>query len=145
MYNSALSQSLRRITALVLLLSALLSQDVAATRRVIESTSLNTCMSNSQFSATLFNVTFTPDNGALIIKINGYSSISGNVTALLKVIAYGYTAMEKALDPCTMKGFEGMCPMSTGQITLNSQIDVDGGVASQIPGKCLSETPRDGD
>ena len=93
-------------------------------------------MEDSLFSATLFNVTFTPDDGLLRIRVNGISSLSGNVTAKLAIVAYGYTAMEKVLDPCKMEGFEGMCPMSTGQITLNSQIDVGSGVANTVPGTC---------
>lgn len=91
-------------------------------------------MKNSLFSATLFNITFTPDDGLLDIKVNGVSSLSGNVTAKLFVIAYGYSAMEKDLDPCGMEGFEGMCPMTQGAITLNSHIRVDSGVADQVPG-----------
>jgi predicted HicB family RNase H-like nuclease len=91
-------------------------------------------MQNSLFAATLFNITFTPDDGLLRIKVNGISSLSGNVTAKLQIIAYGYTAMERNLNPCAMQGFEGMCPMSTGQITLNSNVAVGQGVANSVPG-----------
>jgi hypothetical protein len=91
-------------------------------------------MEDSLFSATLFNITFTPDDGLLRIKVNGISSLSGKVTAKLSLVAYGYKAMMKELNPCEMEGFEGMCPMSTGVITLNSHIEVGDSVANAIPG-----------
>ena len=91
-------------------------------------------MEDSHFSATLFNITYTPDDGQLRVRVNGISSISGKVTAKLSIVAYGYTAITKELNPCEMAGFEGMCPMSTGQITLNSNIPVGNGIADAIPG-----------
>lgn len=134
---------LGRLLPFLLVLSVWLSlSPAAAATRIIQSTSLNPCMKDSLFSATLFNITFTPDDGLLRIRVNGISSLSGKVTAKLAIIAYGYTAMEKDLDPCTMAGFEGMCPMSTGQITLNSQIDVGSGVANTVPGTCAIHSRR---
>lgn len=88
----------------------------------------------SGFSATLFNITFTPDDGLLRIKVNGVSSLSGNVTAKLSIIAYGYNVLSKDLNPCSTPGLEGMCPMSTGQIVLNSNVVVGADVAKAIPG-----------
>lgn len=44
--------------------------------RRIESKSLNPCMSNSSFSATLFNVVFTPNNRSLAFNIEGISRAS---------------------------------------------------------------------
>jgi predicted HicB family RNase H-like nuclease len=90
-------------------------------------------MDDSLFSATLFNITYTPDDNTLRIKINGISSLSGNVTAKISLIAYGYEALAKDLNPCEMTGFEGMCPMSSGLITLNSHIEVGSSVANAIP------------
>jgi hypothetical protein len=92
-------------------------------------------MDNSLFSATLFNIVFTPDNGKLSININGVSEISGNVTASIAISAYGYSIFTKDLNPCEMSGFQGMCPMSQGQINLNSTIPVDSNLVSQIPGE----------
>lgn len=92
-------------------------------------------MENSKFSASLFNVTFSPDDYILNININGVSSINGNVTATLLVIAYGYTALSREMDPCTMgEGFSGMCPMTQGLINLESHTTIEAAVANQIPG-----------
>lgn len=102
---------------------------------MIESTSLIPCMANSRFSATLFNITFSPDDATLSIRVNGIASMTGKVTAKLTVIAYGFSAMEKTLDPCdpNLEGFQGMCPMTPGQLTLMSTIPVDANVANKIP------------
>lgn len=104
--------------------------------RIIESKSLNPCQANSQFTASLFNVAFTPDNNTLSFDVVGVSSIDGNVTAELEVIAYGFTALRQKLDPCAMN-LQGMCPMNTGQIDIQSNINVSDEVIKQIPGMSL--------
>lgn len=126
--------SLSRLSgSLLLALSPFAIHNVAA-ERIIQSTSLNPCMDNSSFSASLFNVSFSPDTNILNININGVSSINGNVTATLLVIAYGYTALSRELDPCTMgEGFGGMCPMTQGLINLESHTTIDPSVSQQIP------------
>ncbi len=101
--------------------------------RLIESRSLNPCQENSNFTATLFNVVFTPDNRTLTFDVVGVSSIQGNVTAELQVIAYGFTALTQKLDPCTMD-LGGLCPMSTGQIKIQSNIHISQDVINKIPG-----------
>jgi hypothetical protein len=106
---------------------------LASAIRLIESNSLNPCMDNSNFTASLFNVVFTPDNNSLAIDINGVSSISGNVTIQVEVIAYGYTVTRQSINPCD-KGLQGLCPMNTGQIPLHSTMTVPADVIGQIPG-----------
>ena len=105
---------------------------VASPMRLIESESLNPCQANSSFTATLFNVIFTPDNNSLAFTILGVSSISGYVTAEIDVIAYGYTAVKQTLDPCSSH-LEGLCPMNTGQINIQSNIDIPSSVEKDIP------------
>ena len=90
-------------------------------------------MDGSNFTATLFNVAFTPKNKTLAININGVSSISGNVSAQLEAIVYGFTILNETLDPCEL-GLHGMCPMSTGQITLDAVITVGQDVVDRVPG-----------
>lgn len=121
--------------ALTLLLPAFFSIiPTISALRLIESKSLNPCQDNSSFTATLFNVVFTPDNNTLAFDVVGVSSIQGNVTAELEVIAYGFTAMKQRLDPCTMN-LRGLCPMNTGQINIQSNIDIPNDVIAKIPGK----------
>jgi Transient receptor potential (TRP) ion channel/ML-like domain len=111
--------------------------------RLIESKSLNPCQSNSNFTATLFNVVFTPDNRTLAFDVVGVSSIQGNVTAELEVIAYGFTAVKQTLDPCTMD-LGGLCPMSTGQINIQSNIAIGKDVINKIPGIAYGIPDLDG-
>ena len=111
--------------------------------RLIESKSLNPCQDNSSFTATLFNVIFTPDNGSLAFDIVGVSSINGLVTAEIDATAYGYSALKKSIDPCK-ENLEGMCPMRPGQINIKSNIDVSMDNVRQIPGIAYTIPDLDG-
>ncbi|KAL8936172.1 MAG: hypothetical protein Q9216_005072 [Gyalolechia sp. 2 TL-2023] len=106
---------------------------VSSAIRKIESKSLNPCQANSSFTATLFNVVFTPDNGSLAFEVNGISSISGYVNAEIDVLAYGYNALQKSFNPCD-EGLQGMCPMNTGPINDEFNIEVSQDVVNQVPG-----------
>lgn len=115
----------------------------ASPMRLIESQSLNPCQANSSFTATLFNVIFTPDNNSLAFDILGVSSISGYVTAEIDVIAYGYSAVKQTLNPCT-SNLEGLCPMNTGQINIQSNIDIPSSVQKDIPSIAYGVPDLDG-
>jgi hypothetical protein len=128
-------------TPLSLLLSTLSILPSSSAIQLIESKSLNPCQDNSNFTASLFNVIFTPGNKTLGFDVVGVSSISGNVTAEIRVLAYGYTAVKQVLDPCKMVDLKGLCPMNTGQIDLNSNIQVSDDVIKTIPSKLDSPTP----
>ncbi|KAH7399943.1 hypothetical protein BKA64DRAFT_469864 [Cadophora sp. MPI-SDFR-AT-0126] len=101
--------------------------------RLIESKSLNTCQDNSSFTASLFNVVFTPNNRTLTFDVVGVSSIQGNVSFGIEVFAYGYRFLKQTLDPCNMD-LAGMCPMSTGQIDIQSNLVLEEDAVSKIPG-----------
>ena len=116
---------------------------VASAEKIIESKSLNPCQSNSSFTATLFNVAFTPANNSLAFDIVGVSSISGYVTAEIDVIAYGYQALNQTFDPCT-QNLEGMCPMNTGQINIQSNINIPNSVIDRIPSIAYGVPDLDG-
>ena len=122
--------------------TTLLSSGTSA-ERIIESKSLNPCQENSSFTATLFNVVFTPDNYSLAFDIVGVSSISGHVMAELEVIAYGFTALKKTLDPCT-NNLQGMCPMNTGPIDIKSNVDIPKATVAGIPGIAYGVPDLDG-
>ncbi len=121
-----------RISHLVTALAAL--TPLTGAEKLLESTSLNPCMVNSKFSATLFNVAFRPDKQTLSFNINGVSAISGHVTAELNIIAYGLNIYKKVINPCDEKDFDGLCPMNTGDIKLNSSTTLPASTVKQIPG-----------
>ena len=122
-----------QLSSLVGVLSTLAFTTCSSATRIVESKSLNSCQDGSNFTATLFNVAFTPDNNTLALDLIGVSSITGNITALLQVIAYGFNVVNDTIDPCT-ENLPGLCPMSAGQISLPANIDVPASVQRQIPG-----------
>ncbi|OAP65525.1 hypothetical protein AYL99_01497 [Fonsecaea erecta] len=131
------------LSYLLSLLTAISLSPLALAENIIESNSLNSCKSGSNFTATLFNVAYTPGNSSIGININGVSSIVGNVSAQLEVIAYGFTILNETLDPCSM-GLAGFCPMQTGQLDIQTNIDVPKDVAKQVPGIAYSVPDLDG-
>ena len=106
---------------------------LVSARNILRSTSLATCMKNSGFSANLFNVSFTPDDGQLRIRIVGESRMAGNVRAKVTVLAYGFKVLSQELDPCTTDGLQTMCPMTLQELDLDFQQTVDARTVAQIP------------
>lgn len=128
---------------LLSLFAAISLSPLALAENIIESNSLNSCKSGSNFTATLFNVAYTPGNHSIGVNINGVSSLVGNVTAQLEVIAYGFTILNRTLNPCDM-GLTGFCPMQTGQINIETNIEVPDDVAKNVPGIAYSVPDLDG-
>lgn len=116
------------LTSALALLPALSSAE-----KLIQSSSLNSCQDNSKFSATLFNVVFTPANRSLAFDVVGTSTITGNISITLAVDAYGLSVYKTTLDPCE-EGWEGLCPINEGQINLNSNLDLPASAIAAIPG-----------
>lgn len=121
------------LSPFVTLISILSLLSGAQAVKLIESKSLNACQDNSSFTASLFNVVFTPNNRTITFDIVGVSSIQGNVSFGIEVTAYGYSLLKETLDPCNMN-LNGMCPMSTGQIDIQSNLQLDQSTVDRIPG-----------
>ncbi|KAF2665568.1 TRP-domain-containing protein [Microthyrium microscopicum] len=91
-------------------------------------------MSNSSFFATLFQVTFTPDNGTLSFNLNGVSQISGKVILEFQVLGYGYSVYHGTIDPCADDTLKGLCPMNQGAIpNLPSNAEIPQSTVSKVP------------
>lgn len=112
---------------------SLISTAAAADTRLIQSSSLNTCIDNSNFTASLFNVIFTPGNNTLAFDVAGITTLTGNFTLNIEVAAYGYVAVKQTIDPCT-SGLDGICKMQPGPIDIKSNYVLEDNVVSQIPG-----------
>lgn len=136
-----LSPSSSPLWLLLTLISSL--SNVASAERYLESKSLNSCQAASSFTTTLFNVIFTPSNGSLAFNIVGVSTISGKVQANIEVIAYGLNLWNHPLDPCAMN-LQGMCPMNTGPINIQSNLMLPADVVSRIPAIAYSVPDLDG-
>ncbi|KAB8220330.1 hypothetical protein BDV33DRAFT_231088 [Aspergillus novoparasiticus] len=118
----------------IIYLIVLLAPQLVTADEYIESRALNLCSNSLEFTATYFNVRFTPRNRTIALSFNGRSSISGKVIAELIITVYGYTAMTKVLNPCDMD-LEGICPVRAGEIpVMNTNIKIPDSVISQIPG-----------
>jgi hypothetical protein len=115
-------------------LAAAATLPLATAERIIESKSLNPCLANSTFAATLFHVAFTPDNRSLAFNVQGVSDIVGKVDAQLELLVYGYSAMRQDLKPCESEELEGLCEMNSGEIRIKSNLDIPQSVMAQIPG-----------
>lgn len=121
-------------TALISALLALTSF-VSAERKLL-SQSLGQCQENSSFSANLFDVVFTPDDGMLRFNITGVSTVEGNITIEAFVYAYGFLAYQRSIDPCDTD-LLGLCPMQEAPIDLRSNFEVPQEALKEVPGTFL--------
>ena len=85
----------------------------------LKTSTLLTCMNNSQFSATYFDVRYYPFNESIVFNIDAMTAISGNVTVKVEVIAYGLNIIEKEFDLCSLNEAT-LCPLSAGRIDVAS-------------------------
>jgi len=104
-----------------------------STEQMLYSTSLNTCQANSGFTASQFQVIFTPQNNTIQLKLKATSTIEGNIVINYNILAYGISIKGDSINPCDLK-ISGFCPMVAAQLTpLNFQEQLDSSVASMIP------------
>ncbi|ODQ78623.1 hypothetical protein BABINDRAFT_162335 [Babjeviella inositovora NRRL Y-12698] len=99
----------------------------------VKSSSLLTCMENSQFTASFFDVVFTPNNNTATFDISAITTISGNVTAHVDLIVYGLTVLSKEFLLCSLN-YGSVCPLTSGHIDIDSFYTVDKNITSMIPG-----------
>ncbi|KFY97283.1 hypothetical protein V500_02124 [Pseudogymnoascus sp. VKM F-4518 (FW-2643)] len=119
------------LTILITLVSFIAS--TASAERILQSTSLSECIDNSNFTAKLFNVVFTPDNYTINIDVDGTSTLSGNFTLVVEVAAYGYVILKTSIDPCATKELLGLCTMQPGPMPFTTPFTVSEDVVKHIP------------
>ncbi|KAI5958845.1 FLC2 [Candida theae] len=104
----------------------------------IQSTSLLTCMENSQFTASYFDVVYYPGNKTVYFNINAISSIDAKVGAYINLIVYGLNVLQRNVSLCdidyTGQGNNPLCPLTSGHINLDTSMEVSSSIANQIPG-----------
>lgn len=113
--------------------------------RIIQSDSLNNCAGANEtgFTAQLFQVAYTPDNGSLAFTINGFSAISGNIIAEVDITAYGYALPKQRINPCDNAQLKGFCPMVSGNFYVpDSNIAL--GSSAQVPNVAYTVPDLDG-
>lgn len=104
---------------------------------VVKASSLLTCMDNSQFTASEFDVKFFPGNNTAYFTVVALSNIDVNVSANIQLIAYGFTAFTRNISFCDIQ-FDGstvLCPFSTGHIEIQDQKQqILKSITDQVPG-----------
>lgn len=123
---------LSRLMAFWLLLTSFFMNVSATSDRVIEATSLHTCMENSKLTADHFKVSFTPVNSTVQYNLNITAEVSGYVQAYIEVFAYGFKIIDEKFDPCTFHE-AGLCPVYPGSNYLSSTYHISDDIVHQIP------------
>ena len=121
------------INPLLLLSSLVTVSRHASAESVLKSSSLASCQENSRFTASLFDVSFTPSDSKVYIDMVATSSIQGNVIFDVRILAYGYEAMHLVFDPCK-SNLQGLCPMVSGKMGDPFSLPVDPSALGSIPG-----------
>lgn len=118
----------------VLLTLSLILHSIHA-ERYIETSSLLTCMADSQLTASYFSVKFYPSNSTVEFDVNAYTTISGNVVAKVTLITYGLNILNREISLCDL-GMDELCPLSTGagRIDVSSNYALSDSVTKLIPG-----------
>ncbi|KAH6985965.1 hypothetical protein BKA56DRAFT_630356 [Ilyonectria sp. MPI-CAGE-AT-0026] len=122
---------------LVVLSSMAVLMTPVAAERMLTSDSLNSCQADSGFTASLFNVIFTPNNGSAEVNVVVTSSIQGKVVFDVRASAYGYQFLRSEVDPCDM-GLAGLCPMVAGKIPFKFNLPIGDDALKNIPGIAYS-------
>lgn len=128
----------RSINPLFLLASLATIVLPTGAEQVLRSTSLAACQENSLFTASLFDVVFTPKNNTASISMLATSSIEGYVVFDITILAYGYQIIKTTFDPCD-SDLMGLCPMTSGEIPNDPfNLPVAEDAIAQIPGIAYS-------
>lgn len=126
------------LSTLFVLLSSVLAEDL------IRSTALLSCMENSQFTASNFDVIFFPSNHSVNFEVSAISTLSGKFRAHVQVIAYGFTIIEKTLNLCDISS-QQLCPMTPGHFDVPLSSETLGNdVVGQVPGIAFKIPDLDG-
>lgn len=105
----------------------------AAAVKQLETNSLNACQANSGFTASLFNLRYTPSKNSIDVNISAVSTIEARVEFDVSISAYGYEFYSLVIDPCKFD-LAGFCPMVSGNLDDPFSLNVDPSTASLVPG-----------
>lgn len=111
--------------------------------KFIRSNALLACMENSQFTASNFDVTFFPENSTVTLDVQALSTIYGNITAVIEVVAYGYTAIKKTINGCNLNVAQ-LCPINPGHFDVSTNEKLESSITKDIPGIAFTIPDLDG-
>lgn len=116
-----------------IVLSFVNGTNVTSGSKHLKTSSLLTCMENSEFTASYFDVRYYPGNSSIVFKIDAVTTISENVTVKAELITYGLNVLEKSFDLCSL-GEATLCPLSAGRIDVSASYVIDSDITKDIPG-----------
>ena len=117
-----------------LLLAAMAAMSsLVSGERMLSSKSLSSCQKDSSFSASVFNVAYTPGNNSADLKMSATSSVKGKVIFDVEITTYGLKLVHAQIDPCKTE-LQGLCPMMTGNTQLEFPVPVPDDANKKIPG-----------
>ncbi|KAI0409519.1 hypothetical protein F4802DRAFT_147905 [Xylaria palmicola] len=105
----------------------------SAAERKLETNSLNSCQANSGFTASLFNLRYTPSRSYIDVNISAVSTIEARVKFDVAISAYGYEFYSLIIDPCELE-LPGFCPMVSGNLDDPFGMMIDPKTADLVPG-----------
>ncbi|GJC77443.1 putative flavin carrier protein 3 [Colletotrichum liriopes] len=106
--------------------------------RILQSSSLNNCQKDSDFSASLFNIVVSANNGSVTANVAAVVSVEGKAVFDVALRIYGFDYLRQTIDPCTAN-LQGLCPMKPGKIDMEfsfeigDKLDAVPGIAYTIP------------
>lgn len=103
----------------------------------LKSESLLTCMENSQFTASFFDITYYKNNNTAVFSIDGSSAISGNIKASFELIVYGLSVYKDNLDLCSLN-VDTICPIASGHINVQGTYVIENDLTKQVPSVAYS-------
>lgn len=112
--------------------SASATSKSGGSKNYLKTSSLLTCMDNSAFTASFFDVRYYPHNKTVVFDIDASTTISQNITLRAEIIAYGLKIMNMDFDLCSLNQ-QGVCPLSPGRIDIQSTYEIDSDQVNQIP------------
>ncbi|KAI1756907.1 hypothetical protein F4782DRAFT_480308 [Xylaria castorea] len=128
---ASLTSSTRTLVLFFFCLFALVLPSAA--EKKLETDSLNSCQANSGFTASLFNLRYTPSKNSIDVNISAVSTIEAHVKFDVSISAYGYEFYSLIIDPCEVK-LAGFCPMVSGNLDDPFSQMVPADTASLLPG-----------
>lgn len=125
-----------------LLLLALSSYALALHQ--IGSDALKSCMTESQFTASRFDIKFFPDNYTANIDLKAISNLEGNITGTITLKAYGIEVVNEKIDFCA-NNMPQLCPIAKGNFDFSTTLDdISKDIVDQIPGIAYTIPDLDG-
>jgi hypothetical protein len=121
------------VNPLLLLWSLVAAILPAGAQDVLRSSSLAACQANSEFTASLFDVVFTPNNLTASVNMIATSSVEGYVVFDITILAYGYQVLRTTVNPCN-SNLPGLCPMTAGKMNNPFNLPVTEEAIRSIPG-----------